>query len=75
MGSKRDSFYLNVHISQGKKLNKKIVIIKGEWKRDVFFFLGKPANPNNFFSLYKRKGYPTCFNPSEKKGIERAKKG
>jgi len=56
---KKDSSYSNFHISQGETK-------KG--KMETGYFFGKPANPNIFFfELYKRKGCPTCFNPSEKK--------
>jgi len=51
MGSKRDSSYSNVHISQRKKSlpqKKKIMEIR---------YFGKPATPNSLI-LYKRKGFP-----------------
>jgi len=67
MGSKRDSFYLNVHISQGKKLNKKIVIIKGEWKRDVFFFLASLQIPIIFFHYTKEKGIQHALTRQKKR--------
>merc|ERR1712179_462046 len=36
-----------------------------KWKQDIF--LASLQIPTFFFELYKRKGCPTCFNPSEKK--------